>query len=89
MLRNLTLTSIFWIFLGLVLAATGGYYYAYKWRMYQFGVELGVLSIGVILCGMTNGFTDYSPTGRLFSKIGTISFLIGLPLVIYRIYKFI
>ena len=88
MLRNLTLVSIFWIFLGLVLAATGGYY-AYKWRMYLLGVELGVLSIGVILCGMTNGFTDYSPTGRLFSKIGIISILIGLPLVIYSIYKFI
>jgi len=77
MLRNLTLVSIFWIFLGLVLAATGGYY-AYKWRMYQFGVELGVLSIGVILCGMTNGFTDYSPTGRLFSKIGIISIFFKL-----------
>ena len=88
MLRNLTLTSIFWIFLGLVLAATGGYYYAYKWRMYQFGVELGVLSIGVILCGMTNGFTDYSPRGRLFWKIGIVAILMGLGLTMYYLVRF-
>jgi hypothetical protein len=89
MFSNLTLNSIFWLVLGLLLFAAGGYYVGYRWRMYPFAAGLCFLGIGSILCGITNGFTDYSPAGRLLWKIGIPTLLLGLLLSIYGITRFI
>ncbi len=86
MLRNLTLNSIFWLFLGVVMAGYGGYI-LYRFRMYPYGTGLFFTGVGGILCGVTNGFTDYTQRGRLFWKVGIIALLLGVPLVIYNIYK--
>ncbi len=86
MLRNLTLNSIFWLFLGVLLTIYGGYV-VYRFRIYPFGAGLIFTGLGGILCGVTNGFTDYTPLGRLFWKIGIIALLLGLPVVIYYIYR--
>ena len=88
MFSNLTLNSIFWLFFGLLLMLCGAYV-AYRLRMYPFAFGLASLGIGSILCGITNGFTDYSPRGRLFWRTGIVAILMGLALTIYYIIKFI
>lgn len=88
MLRDLTLTSFFWIFLGFLLFGYGGYN-GYYWRNYPFAMGLIFLGIGSILCGVTNGFADYSPMGRLLFKLGMPILLIGLLLTGYSVFKFI
>jgi hypothetical protein len=88
MFSNLTLNSIFWLFFGVLLAIGGGYI-GYSWRMYPFAMGLGFLGIGSVLCGITNGFTDYSPLGRLFWKVGILTILMGLGLTIYYLVRFI
>lgn len=88
MLRDLTPTSYFWIFLGLLLLGYGGYN-GYYLRNYPFAVGLSFLGIGSILCGVTNGFADYSPMGRLLFKIGIPILLLGLLATGYSVLKLI
>lgn len=88
MFRDLTPTSFFWIFLGLLLFGYG-VYNGYYWRNYPYAAGLSFLGIGGILCGITNGFADYSPMGRLLFKIGIPLLLLGLLLTGYNVLKFI
>jgi hypothetical protein len=87
MLRNLTFNSIIWIALGLGFFFFGAYL-TYKWRFTGFRLipmAMGIIFIGVgmTLCGMTNGFTDHTPLGRKFKKIGAFLLIVGFPLVGY------
>jgi hypothetical protein len=86
MLRNLTPTSYFWILLGL-LFSLGGTYFTWKWRMMtmQLPMPIGFLMIGIgmILCGLTNGFTDHSPLGRKLKRIGAFLMIVGIPPIAY------
>jgi hypothetical protein len=88
MFSNLNFNSIFYLFLGLLLMLAGGYY-AYRMRMYPLGGGLIFLGAGGILCGLTNGFTDYSPTGRMLWKIGVPTLLLGLLMTGYGVLRFI
>ena len=93
MFSNLTLTSVFWIFLGLCLAGFG-LYYGYSGRRMIFSVlpfTVGLISLGLgsIICGITNGFTDYSRNGRLLKKLGAILLLAGLALTVYGGWRFV
>ncbi|MGI8495337.1 MAG: hypothetical protein ACR2L1_08505 [Pyrinomonadaceae bacterium] len=88
MFNNLTLGSYFYIFLGLLLFGGGGYVWHY-WRMYPLAMGLVFLGIGSVLCGITNGFADYSATGRLLWRIGAPILLIGLALTGYGMYRFV
>ncbi|MGI8554914.1 MAG: hypothetical protein ACR2LT_00945 [Pyrinomonadaceae bacterium] len=88
MFRNLTLTSIFWLALGLGLFVCGGYF-GYGRRMYPFALGLFFLGSGSVLCGITNGFTDYSRNGRLLWKIGAVVLLLGILLTGYGGYRFV
>jgi hypothetical protein len=45
--------------------------------------------MGGILCGITNGFTDYSPKGRLMWKVGAILLAAGFGLTVYGGYRFV
>ncbi len=88
MFYNLSFNSVLLLILGLLLLAGGGYV-GVNWRMYHFAIGLILVGIGSLLCVLTNGFSDYSPRGRLLRKIGSLAFLIGLPLVFYNLYRFI
>lgn len=81
MLRNLTFTSIFWIALGLISFSYGGYLgWTYKRMityMFPFPFGLTFTGIAMILCGVTNGFTDHTPLGRKITKVGVLLFLAG------------
>ena len=90
MFRNLTFNSILWILMGLGCLIAGGYY---GWefrraitRMFPLPGGLLLLGLAMSLCGLTNGFTDQSAWGRKFRKLGTLSFIIGLPLLAYGVY---
>jgi len=88
MFYNLPFNSILVLVIGALLLAAGGYV-GITWRMYYFAVGLILLGLGSALCGLTNGFSNHSPNGRLLRKIGSLAFLIGLPLVFYSLYRFI
>ena len=92
MWRNLTLNSIVWILLGLFCIGVGAYYgWEYRraiTRMFPIPFGFGITGIAMILCGYTNGFTDYSPTGRKIKKAGALLFLTGLPALFYSIWTF-
>lgn len=85
-LSSLTPTSIMWIALGAGIMLFGAYVGKF-WRMYAFGVGLILLGIGGVLCGLTNGFTDYSPTGRIIKKIGLLTLGGGLLLSAYYMFR--
>ena len=88
MLRNLTLNSIFWLVLGVLLFGYGAYN-AYYWRDYIFSSGLIFLGLGSISCGLTNGFADYSPMGRMLWRFGLPFLLLGLLLTGYHVSKYI
>ena len=89
MLRNLTLTSYFWILLGLGFTL-GGTYLTYKWRMMTMQLPMTVgfimVGIGMISCGITNGFTDHTPLGRKLKRIGAFLLIVGITPIAYIAY---
>ena len=42
--------------------------------------------IGNILFGMTNGFVDMTPIGRLLYRLALVAYIIGIPLIAYFLY---
>lgn len=93
LLQNLTGTSILWIIIG-VAAFILGAFLGWQFRtslMMLIPTAGGIfaLGLGCVMMGLTNGFTDHSPYGRMFTRIGTFSFIIGIPLVGYTVSRFI
>lgn len=88
MYKDLTPTSFFWIFLGMLLIGYGGYV-GYYWRTYTFAAGLVFLGLGGLFCGITNGFADYSPMGRLLWRIGLPIIFLGILITIYSVFSFI
>jgi hypothetical protein len=81
--------------LGLVCFIAGSYY-GWQYRraityINNFSLIFGLLVTGLamMLCGLTNGFTDQTPWGRRLKKLGTLCFLGGLPMLGYGLYRFI
>lgn len=92
MWNNLTGTSILWILIGAAAMLFGLYLgYANRFSMVTALINLIGLSavgIGCVAMGLTNGFTDHSPNGRLFGRIGMFAFIIGIPMVGYSISRY-
>lgn len=91
MLRNLNFNSILWILLGIVSLGYGGYlvWFFRRGLMFNFQFPFGLVFTGIAMafCGLTNGFTDVSPPGRKFKKIGLFFFIPGLPLLLWGVWK--
>ncbi len=77
MFNNLTFTSILLIVIGFLLLAYGGWYF-YRFRDYTWAAGMISLGIGNGLFGVTNGFTDLSPKGRIFIKVGVTALIVGV-----------
>lgn len=80
MLHRLTLNSILLILIAMFLIAYGAWSF-YKIRDYTWTTGLVCLGIGNGLFGITNGFSDLSPRGRVFMKIGVVAFVFGILIV--------
>lgn len=52
-------------------------------RKYVFGAGMCFFGIGSMFWSLTSGFIDMSPKGRVFYRLGVISFLIGFGITIY------
>jgi len=50
---------------------------------------LFITGAGCLLCGVTDGFSDYTPRGIAFRKVGFSAFLIGFLLLIYSAYRMV
>ncbi|MFV0388136.1 MAG: hypothetical protein ACK5NT_05215 [Pyrinomonadaceae bacterium] len=85
MFRKLVnVNSIILIGSGLALGAWG-VWSLYRYRDYTFGGGIGLIGIGNIMFGATNGFADQTPPGRIMFRVGVFSYLIGLLATVYSI----
>jgi hypothetical protein len=83
---NFTLNAILILALGLVFLAAG-VYFALSPFMRIPALGMFALASGCICCGLTDGFSDVSARGLLLRRFGFISFLVGIPLVGYSVYR--
>jgi hypothetical protein len=79
---NLTFNMILMIGIGLSLICCGIWLGLEGDRI--FGAGLLFNGIGSLFWGITNGFIDMSPRGQLFYRLGILSFLIGIVIIIYH-----
>ena len=55
----------------------------------MFGVGLFLVSFGCVFLGLTNGYHDPTPNGRFMFRISAASFIIGLPVMGWAIYRMV
>lgn len=68
--------------IGLVLIA-GSTYHAVFFYDRVFSVGLLALGVGMLILGLTEGFTDPTPRGKFLYRVAIVSFIIGIPIVGY------
>ena len=73
----LNFNAIFLILTGLFLILWGGWR-VYRFRDLVFGGSLSMIGVGILAFGLTNGFADQTPRGRMLFKFGVFSFIIGI-----------
>ncbi|HRH41004.1 MAG TPA: hypothetical protein PKY82_05120 [Pyrinomonadaceae bacterium] len=96
MFQNLTFNSILWMVIGLGLFGWG-LFNVWSFRhnpsalanLYVFPSVAGFILLGLasILCGYTNGFTDYTRRGQAIKKIAVFLAVAGLPLAGFAIWR--
>jgi len=83
---QITFNSVLMILIGLSLLAFGVWLTTNpRTRIYCAGFFF--TGVGNILFGMTNGFTDMTPLGRKLYRIALITYIIGIPIIIYFLYR--
>jgi hypothetical protein len=81
-----TFNSIVMILIGLALIVIGVFIVlSPSGRMHSVGFLF--TGIGNILFGMTNGFTNMSPTGLKLYRIALATYVIGVPIIAHFLYK--
>jgi hypothetical protein len=64
----------------------GGMFMASRPFGRMLGVGVALVGVGLISLGITDGFSDYGPYGRLMYGIGIAGFGLGVPLALYAFY---
>jgi hypothetical protein len=81
---NLNLNAVLMILVGVVFIGVGAVLASqYLYRL--MGVGLFIIGIGNLLFGLTDGFSDTSPRGQVLFKLALGAYLVGVPIVGYRI----
>jgi len=80
-----TLKNIFVMLVGLGLLGWGAWLGLAAYTR-LFGIGLGLVGLATMALGMTGGFMDTSPATSMISKLGTLAYALGLPIVIYGIW---
>ena len=73
---------IFWRALPFVAAVAVLAYPFYK----HIPIGLVLVAVGNVLFGLTDGFSDSTPRGRLLFRIGATSYIVGIPIIAYFLY---
>ena len=77
-----SLNSWLMMAIGLLFFLAGIYHFIFLHdRIFSFGLVAS--GIGFTLFGYTEGFSDPTPRGKLFYRIAIISFIVGIPIVLY------
>jgi len=72
---------------GLVLAVIGGWYALAPYtRILAAGLVL--VGLATIALGVTRGFIDSSPLTSVLSKLGMLAYVVGIPALLYGLYRF-
>jgi hypothetical protein len=79
------LNSILIILIGIG-CVIGGVVFGLRPASRILGVGLFLTGIGNLTLGVTNGFSDPTPIGRLLFRMGTIAYLAGVPILGYGVY---
>jgi hypothetical protein len=81
-----TFNSVLMILIGLALIFFGVWLILASGSRFH-GVGFLFAGTGNILFGVTNGFTDMSPIGRMLFRAALLAYLAGLPLIAYFLYR--
>jgi len=65
----------------------GGLYCWFTLNNRLLAVGMVMTGIGWVLMGLTDGFTDPTPRGKLFFRLAIVAFMVGVPLVAYHAYR--
>lgn len=88
MLLNLTLNKVIILAIGLCLVGFGIWYIIRPGGRIT-GVGLFFTGIGNLLLGITDGFVDMSPLGRIFYRVAILAYIIGLPVLAFAVYRWL
>jgi hypothetical protein len=77
-----------WLMMGVgLLFFFGGIYHLIFLYDRIFSCGLIATGVGFTFFGYTEGFTDPTPLGKLLYRIAMISFIVGIPIVLYGAYQ--
>lgn len=83
-----SLNAILMFGLGVALFAIGAYV-AFIPYLRLMAIGLVLTGIGCIFCGITDGFTDPTPRGILFRRLGAGAMIIGILIAGYTAFRFL
>ena len=77
-----------WLLIAIGLAfVIGGFVHVVMFRGRLFSIGLVATGVGLTILGLTEGFADPTPRGKLLYRIAIISFVVGVPIVAYGAYQ--
>jgi hypothetical protein len=76
----LSLNSWLVMLIGLVFLL-GGIYHGLFYRDRMLSAGMITFGIGFLFLGLTEGFSDPTPRGKLLYRIAIISFIVGIPIL--------
>ncbi len=84
MRKYLNLNTIILVASGVFLMGWGAWR-LYTIRDYMFGGGVFLIGLGNLMFGITNGFADQTPRGRVFFKVAMFSYIFGVSSVAYTL----
>jgi hypothetical protein len=81
-----TFNSVVMILIGLALIAAGIFVALLPANRFH-SVGFLFTGIGNMLFGVTNGFTNMSPTGLKLYRLALAAYIFGIPIVVHFLYK--
>jgi hypothetical protein len=84
----LSLNSWLVMLIGLVFLL-GGIYHGLFYRDRMLSAGMVTFGVGFLFLGLTDGFSDPTPRGKLLYRIAIISFIVGIPILALEAWQMI
>jgi len=84
----LSLNSWLVMLVGLVFLL-GGIYHGLFYRDRMLSAGMVTFGVGFLFLGLTDGFSDPTPRGKLLYRIAIISFIVGIPILALEAWQMI